>query len=137
MNDVEMAASVLRRDQRRIRALAGLTIGLWLLAALVIPGFYFPFQAFIEPKVAMLEKHAIEKQPGIDAHFVAMHIVLMTRGGAVAAVGFLTVFTLTSLLAAISTVWLVLTVRRITLRQVSEGLAEISRQLKRLERPAT
>ena len=136
MNDVEMAAAVLRKDQRRIRGLAGLTIGLWLLAALVIPGFYFPFQAFIEPKVAMLEQHVKEKAPGIDAHFVAAHIVLMTRGGAIAAVGFLTVFTLTSLLAAISTIWLVLTVRRITLRQVQEGLAEISRQLKNLERPA-
>ena len=130
MSDETMAVEALRRDRRRIRGLAGLTIGLWLLAALVIPGFYFPFQAFIEPKVALLEKHTREKDPGIDAHFVAAHIVLMTRGGAVAVVGFLTVFTLTSLLAAISTVWLVLSVRRITLRQLQEGLAEISRQLK-------
>ena len=45
-------------------------------------------------------------------------------------------FTLTSLLAAISTVWLVLTVRRITLRQVQDGLADISRQLKALNHPA-
>jgi uncharacterized membrane protein len=44
----------------------------------------------------------------------------------------LAVMTLASLLAAISTVWLVLTVRRVTLEQVSMGLAQISEQLKRM-----
>ena len=49
-------------------------------------------------------------------------------GGAI-----LGLMTLASLLAAISTVWLVLTVRRVTLEQLSAGLALISEQLRRLE----
>ncbi len=138
MNDVDaVAAAVLRLDQRRIRRLVGLTIGLWVLAALVIPGFYIPFHAAVLPKFEQMERHAAEKDPRIDAPMVAWHVATAVRAAAIATAGFLTVFTLTSLLAAICTIRLVLTVRRITLRQLGEGLAEISRQLKRLEGPAT
>ena len=45
----------------------------------------------------------------------------------------LAIMILAPLLASISTVWLVLTVRRVTLEQLSTGLAQISEQLKRLE----
>jgi hypothetical protein len=137
MNDTaSLAAEVLRRDQRRVRRIAGLTIGLWSLAALVIPGFYLPYLALVEPKVQLLEKLALEKDPSITTHLLAGHIAVTTRAAAVATIGFLTAFTLTSLLAAICTIWMVFTVRRVTLRQLSEGLADISIQLKRLERPA-
>ena len=130
-----LAASVVRREDRRIRLLVGFTIGLWILAGLVIPGFYFPLRAYVLPKFQMMQKHADEKDPQIDASFVAWHVAAAVQIASFAVLVFLTVFTVASLLAAICTIQLVLTVRRVTLRQVREGLADISRQLQRLERP--
>jgi len=130
-----LAASVVQREDRRIRRLVGMTIGLWILAGLVIPGFYFPLRAYVLPKFQMMQKHADEKDPQIDASFVAWHVAAAVQAASFAVLGFLIVFTVTSLLAAICTIQLVLTVRRVTLQQVREGLADISRQLQRLERP--
>jgi len=130
-----LAASVVQREDRRIRRLVGVTIGLWILAALVIPGFYLPLRAFVLPKFEWMEKQAREKDPQIDAPLVAWHVATAVQAASIAVLGFLIVFTVTSLLAAICTIQLVLTVRRVTLRQVREGLADISRQLQRLERP--
>lgn len=128
-----IAASVVEREDRRIRRLVGLTIGLWVLACLVIPGFYLPLRAAVLPKFQLMEKHAQEKDPHIDAHLVAWHVATAVQAAAIATLGFLIVFTTVSLLAAICTIQLVLTVRRVTLRQVREGLADISQQLQRLE----
>jgi hypothetical protein len=136
MSDEALAVEAIRRDQRRVRRIAALTIGLWSLAVLIVPGFWMPYQALVEPKVSLLEKLANEKDPGISVHFLAGHIAVTTRAAAIATTGLLAVFTLTSLLAAICTVWLVFTVRGVTLRRLQEGLADISRQLKNLERPA-
>jgi len=130
-----IASAAVQHEDRRIRRLVALTIGLWLLAALVIPGFYLPLNAAVLPKFQQMARHAEEKDPRIDAPFVAWHVAAAVQAAAIATVGFLTVFTVTSLLAAIATIRLVLTVRRVTLRQVREGLAEISQQLQRLERP--
>jgi hypothetical protein len=130
-----MAAAAMQREDRRIRRLVGLTIGLWVLAGLVIPGFYLPLRAAVLPKFQQMEKHAQEKDPRIDAPFVAWHVATAVQAAAIATLGFLVVFTTVSLLAAVCTVQLVLTVRRVTLRQVREGLAEISQHLQRLERP--
>jgi hypothetical protein len=126
--------TVLQRDRRQIRTLIGLTVGLWILAALMIPGFYFPMAAMVLPKFEQMEKHAVEKRPELDAHMVAWHVAVSVKAASYAMVGFLTVFTLTSLLAAICTIMLVLTVRRVTLRQMSEQLAEISNQLRQFQR---
>lgn len=128
-----IAASVVEREDRRIRRLVGLTIGLWVLACLVIPGFYLPLRVAVLPKFQQMEKHAQEKDPRIDAPFVAWHVATAVQAAAIATLGFLIVFTTVSLLAAISTIQLVLTVRRVTLRQVREGLAAISQELQRLE----
>ena len=38
----QTADAVLHRDRRRIRMLAALMIGLWALAALLIPAVYLP-----------------------------------------------------------------------------------------------
>lgn len=130
-----LAASVVQREDRRIRLLVGFTIGLWILAGLVIPGFYFPLRAYVLPKCELMEKQAREKDPHIDAPFVAWHVATAVQAASFVVLVFLTVFTVASLLAAICTIQLVLTVRRVTLRQVREGLADISRQLQRLERP--
>ena len=128
--------AVLRRDRRRIRWLIALTIGLWVLAGLVIPAFYIPLRAAVLPKFEQMEKHAMEKEPRLDVHLVAWHVAVSVRAASYAIVGFLSVFTLTSLLATISTIMLVLTVRRVTLRQVSEQLAQISDQLRQLQHSA-
>jgi hypothetical protein len=47
----------------------------------------------------------------------------------------LAITTVASLLAAISTVWLVLTVRRVTLEQLTLGLTQIAEELRRLHVP--
>ena len=127
-----MAQNVLQRERKRIRMLVALTIGLWVLAALVIPAFYLPMRAAVLPKFEQMEKHAAEKDPRLDVHLVAWHVAVSVRAASYAIVGFLSVFTLTSLCAAISTIVLVLTVRRVTLRQMSAQLAQISQQLSSL-----
>lgn len=127
------AVEALRQDQRRVRRIAGLTIGLWVLTALVIPGFYAPFAAFVEPKLRLLEKHAAEKDPAITAHLIAGHIAVTQRAATIALIGAFSAFTLASLLAAVCTIWLVFTVRGLTLRRLQEGLAEISRELQRIK----
>ena len=126
--------SVLQRDRRRTRALIGLTIGLWILAALLIPAFYLPMASMVLPKFEQMEKQALEKDPQLDAHMVGWHVAVSVKAASYAIVGFLTVFALTSLLAAISTIGLVLTVRRVTLRYISEQLADISNQLRQFQR---
>lgn len=127
------AESVLKKDRRRIRVLAGLTIGLWILSGLLIPAIYFPLEAHVMPKFEVMEKLAERADPKVDAQFVAAQVASAGKAAVFATVGFLSIFTITSLLAALSTVVLVLTVRRVTLRQVSEQLAEISQQLRRLQ----
>ena len=47
------------------------------------------------------------------------------------------VSTMASLLGAIATVWLVMTVRRSTLQQISAGLAQISEQLRQIQQKPT
>ena len=126
--------SVLQRDRRRTRVLIGLTIGLWILAALLIPAFYLPMASMVLPKFEQMEKQALEKDPQLDAHMVGWHVAVSVKAANYAIVGFLTVFALTSLLAAISTIGLVLTVRRVTLRYISEQLADISNQLRQFQR---
>lgn len=133
MSDETMAVEAIRRDQRRVRRIAGLTIGLWVFTAAVIPGFYAPFAALVEPKLQLLEKMSAEKDPGITPHLVAGHFAVTQRAATIAVIGAFTAFSVASLLAAVCTVWLVFTVRGITLRRLQEGLAEISRELQRLK----
>jgi hypothetical protein len=107
------AAAAAERDARRIRSLAAATIGFWLLAALLIP-------AVLMPLWAKLKGHAGDPRVTPEVALESLAIV---------ATYIAVVSTVASLLAASCTVWLVLTVRRSTLRQISSGLAQISEQL--------
>jgi hypothetical protein len=109
---------VIRQDRRRIRILSGVIIGAWLLAALLIP-------AVLLPMWAKLKGHAGTTSITPEG---AM------QGLAIVSTFIATVSTLASLLAAVSTVWLVLTVRRSTLNQINIGLAGVTAQLKQLSR---
>src|SRR5205809_1263160 len=106
------AAKALRRQQRRIRALMALTIGLWLLAAVLIPGVLLPLGAKIKHFPDLLTTPVTAEQLAD-----VLHRVLLAMW-AIAAITW-AISTLAALLAAICTIWLVLAVRRVTLAQIS------------------
>ncbi len=126
----QIVDAVTRRERRRIRTLAFLTVGLWVWALFFVPALFLPMAAKI--------KFYLLQQQGNDAAALAGHppidlprlihdgtIVTMMIGGVVL---------LRERLASICTVALALTIRRVTLRQLSQGLAEISEQLRQLQR---
>jgi len=133
-----LAAEALKRNRRRIRSLASLTIGLWILTFLLVPGMWMPFAAKMTREAQSLAetRHSPLQSEQTDARRYAeletMNQVLQDSLMYISKVSgaILAVITLASLLAAISTVWLVLTVRRVTLEQLAAGLAHISEQLR-------
>jgi hypothetical protein len=127
-----LATVALLRQRRRIRLLAGGTVGLWFLAAAVIPAFLMPMHAAIEPKVSVMAKHVATGDERATPEVVAGALLALYRHMAFAFSAAAVVSTVCSLLAAVATVWLVMTVRRNTLDQVNLGLAEVSEQLRRL-----
>jgi len=112
----QVASYVIGKDRRRIRALSGVIIGLWLLAALLIPSVLLPMWA-------KLKGHAHDGR--ITPETAMEGLAAVTTAIAV-------VSTLASMFAAMATVWLVLTVRRSTLNQINIALAGVTEQLKRL-----
>jgi hypothetical protein len=150
------AEKVLHRDRRRIRQWAVLAVGLWMLAALLIPSVYLPVGAKLKQFAIQMQASAppgfninqvprdsdvfpvptAQEMPQMVAdlrhqQWIVSQIIL--RSWIVGAI--ILAFALAAgILASISTVALALTIRRVTLRQVSEQLAEISRQLDELRR---
>lgn len=122
---------VLARDRRRVRALAALTVLLWILAAAGIPLFFSLFVVFLLPKVDEVVLEMITHHRGTDPQRLAAvaHEVLL----AVSKLSILLVSgsVLTLLLAAFGTVWLVFASRRATLRQVNASLAAIVEQMRK------
>jgi uncharacterized membrane protein YbhN (UPF0104 family) len=131
---------ILERDRRRVQLLSGLTIAVWLFAAIVIllvlvgSGYMFPArEARLEVERALAKeqeaRQALEGKPGkvttahrepVDEGFrAALHKATL------AAIAVLT-------LAALCTVFLLFASRRATLRQFNASLVEISEQLKEL-----
>ena len=124
--------AVVRRERRRIRFLAAGTITLWVLTALLIPSIWMPMAAMIVQEATALlpdRNPTPVTAPQVAEVVVKMAKVTMTASGIM-----LVIALLAELLAAMLTVWLVLTIRRVTLRQVSDSLAEISEQLRRMQR---
>jgi len=155
--DARIAADrVLSKERKRIRRWAVLSIGLWVLAGLFIPSVYLPIGAKLKqygklidaanpgaadpilhdgaiaplmplptqqevPDLVARLRHQqwITSQIIVHEWFVGAIILTMAIGAA--------------LLASASTVALAMTIRRVTLRQVSDNLAEISEQLRRLQ----
>jgi len=135
------AEAVLRRGHKHIRGLVVITIGLWLLAALLIPSVYLPLGAKLKeyseiikeptPPAAPLTAQQmgetiaeIQHQQWIVGQLVFHEWIIgaIILGLALAA----------GILASISTVALALTIRRVTMQRVSASLSEISDQLRLL-----
>ena len=104
---------------------------LWVLTALLIPAIWMPMAAQIVEEASVLLP---DRNPTpVTAPQVAEVIVHMAKVSMTASAIMLLIALLAELLAAVLTVWLVLTIRRVTLRQVSDSLAEISEQLRRMQ----
>ena len=127
-----LAAKALSKNRGRIRLLAALTILLWVLDFLMIPAIWLPFVAQMKERALRLIDTNGQVIPVTTEELTRTLADLMIHVSMVSG-AILCVMTLASLLAAICTVWLVLTVRRVTLEQLSAGLAQISEQLRRLE----
>jgi hypothetical protein len=113
---------VLARDRRRVRLWAATAALFWLLAVagvVVLIGFYL---LQIDPRLGAYA--AGRRQPGQDAEVW----VLVGRGTARLLLGCAAAV----LLAAFSTMLLVFSSRRATLRQINASLVDISEQLRQL-----
>lgn len=122
------AQRIQRWDRWRVGLLAVLTLLLWLAAAAGILFVIFIATANLYPKQRIL----IEQSALIPAERLIEY-----QGQQLAALEICTDIIMASivalLLAALCTVWLVLSSRRATLRQVNAQLAEIAEQLRRLQ----
>ena len=151
------AEKVVRRERRRIRSLAMLAIGLWVLAALLIASVYLPIGAKLKQFAIMLESDApagfhfdpqridtspvpatptpeeLPKVVGELRHKQWIMGEVIIHEWIVGAI-ILAFALVTGMVASVATVVLALTIRRVTLRQVSEQLATISDQLRQLQR---
>jgi hypothetical protein len=152
----QTADRVVARERRRIRMWAVLTVGLWLVAALLMTGIYLPYGAKLNHFIKQLDEEnpginrslLIDRAPNVNPpppkpeeipaaiiklqreQWIIAHIVgyqwLVGAGMLSLAIG-------AAILASVSTVALSLTIRRMTLRRVNEGLAQIAEQLRRLD----
>jgi hypothetical protein len=109
------------RDRLRLRLLGGATMLMWMLATLSIVLLVWFYFEYVQPKLAKLS--ADSTMPEVMQNFVDLGELVAQYIACVATA---------MLLAALSTVWLVFATRRATIRQVSEQLATISRQLSEL-----
>lgn len=129
----EQVRAVLARDRRRIRVLTGLAVLFALLAVVGMYLVYYSYYCYIHPKTERLFEDFAARAPGLDAvqlagiGFQTLYWHSMISLWLVGA----SIFSL--MLAALSTVLLIFTSRRATLRQVSTSLREISEQLKQLQ----
>jgi hypothetical protein len=128
-----LASAALKRNRRRIRSLAALTIGLWAITFLLVPSLWMPFAAKMKQQAIILTGMTNGQPAPVTLDTVARVVRdALLHIAAVSGI-ILGMITIASLLAAISTVWLILTARRLTLEQMSTGLAQISEQLRQLQ----
>jgi hypothetical protein len=135
------AEAVLRRGHKHIRRLVVITVGLWILAALLIPSVYLPLGAKLKEHSEIIEEPTplaapLSAQQMGDALVEIQHrqwIVgqLVFHEWIIGAI-ILGLALAAGILASISTVALALTIRRVTMERVSASLAEISDQLRLL-----
>jgi predicted Co/Zn/Cd cation transporter (cation efflux family) len=132
-----LAAEVFRRDRARVRVLAALTIGLWILAGLLIPAILLPFAAKVIMTMDQLDRAVQASGAGgggqpLTANDLVTALDPLLRGSLKVTMGAFAFAILAAVLASITSVALALTIRRATLRQVSANLAQISEQLRQL-----
>lgn len=118
----QIARRVIRRDTIRIRILTGLATLCWTVAAagiLWLICFYF---MYVVPRLDAYAAHRLELQNDWSDWIRAFNAGARILLGCIASL----------LLAAVSTVLLILSSRRATLHQINVELAGISDQLKQL-----
>jgi uncharacterized membrane protein len=114
-----MARNIVERDQRRIRVLAALTIMFWIAAAAGIIWLGVMYFVMVEPRlIAYASGHAQLESDWRD----------WARAGDVAARSLLACLA-SLMLAAVSTVLLILLSRHATLRQINASLSELTGKL--------
>jgi hypothetical protein len=123
-----IAGRVLRRDRLRVRLLTGMTIALFLLAAVGIYRSFSMAKNDIYSKIFECSDQIFARDMTggelkilrlvQEAYMIQFHIVLMDS------VAFAAI-----LLAAVLTVLLVLAARRATLRQIQSSLLTLSKQI--------
>ena len=114
--------AVLDRDRRRVRWATALTVLLWLLAGAAVVGMVIFFHIQLEPRLQLYVRT-------VEGRDIAAW-VMVARWAADAVLATAVIL----LLAALSTVGLVFTSRRATLRQVNANLAAIAEELRQLRK---
>ncbi len=136
----QTADRIVQRERRRVRTLAFLTVALWGVAALLIPSVYLPLGAKLKqlaqltPPAPPAQMDFSKLKPGepVSLEYRVWVLCEIATHEWIVGAGILAVALGAGLLASVCSVALALTVRRVTLRQVSTSLAEISEQLRQL-----
>jgi hypothetical protein len=131
-----IAAEVRRREARRVRSLSVLTVALWIVSVFLIASVALPALAKMKQLSILLKQPGPTGQP-LSAQDIAELLANVLPGMLWVGMVMLGMALLTGLLASICTVALSLTIRRVTLRQISESLAQISAQIRNLNAPPT
>jgi len=132
MDSTALAAEIFRRDRARVRNLAIVTIGLWIMAGLLIPSVFMPLGAKVVKTFDDMNQAAASGQTLTANEVLAATGPLLQYTIKVTAISFFFAIS-AAILASITSIALALTIRRSTLRQVSANLAEISEQLRQLK----
>lgn len=120
--------AVLERDRQRVRFLTWLSVGVWVLASVLVwiglvnYGLVFPAQAKL---VHDIEDGTLTPAQRDEAQ--RLILISFQKGTLVIAFSVAVMA-----VAALCTVFLILTSRRATVRQLNAGLAEIAAQLRQL-----
>ena len=113
-----------RRDRWLVRIIGGLAALLWLVAVGGMVGIDWGFFIFFLPKMNQLLS-----TPPADAHQQWAQLVRAVGSSGPVLVN---LYTISLILAALTTLLLIFISHRANVRQITTGLAEISRQLKEL-----
>jgi uncharacterized membrane protein len=123
-----LTEKLLRRDRRRVGILATVSVVLWVAAA---SGFFLLGYLFFTAIVPKLQSYA--RRPPSWNEGVSGLWITIGSGAVTIVLGSVVAF----LLAAISTVVLIVTSRRATLRQINASLQRIARELQELRATRT
>lgn len=118
----QLTQKILKRDRRSIRLLTGLATFFWILASAGLVGLVSCYLVIVTPR---LRAYAAGRAQLANDWNDWAYAVDIAGGSMLACI-------VTLLLAAVSTMLLILISRRATLRQINASLAEISEQLKQL-----
>jgi ABC-type phosphate transport system permease subunit len=121
----QLARNIVQRDRRRIRLLAGLATVFWVLAAAGMVWLVSFYMIQVAPRLRAYAAGRMQLENDWND---------WARAGDLAAKSLL-LFLVALLVAAISTVLLILLSRQVTLRQINASLIELSDRLSPQNRP--